>query len=96
MLLVIHITLASAIVESGLTAFGLELSQTQITHFSRAFEGHAALVLGENFVILRWDHLVLAFNPTEAGEQKVFNRRKINSHFLLLLRCQRSCGALRC
>jgi hypothetical protein len=42
-------------------------------------------VLGEDFVVLRWDHLVLAFYAAEAGEKKVFDLTKINSHDTLLL-----------
>jgi hypothetical protein len=31
-------------------------------------------MLVEDLVVLRRDLLVLAFNPTETGEEKVFNR----------------------
>jgi hypothetical protein len=31
-------------------------------------------MLGEDFIVLRRDLLVLAFNATETGQEKVFNR----------------------
>ena len=80
MLLVVHKTLTSAVVESGLAAFSLQLREAQIPHFSGTFQRHLGVMLGEDLVVLRWDHLVLAFNTTQAGEEQVFNSRKINSH----------------
>ena len=88
MLLVIDVTLASAVVESGLAAFSLQLSKTQETHFRSALKRHFGIVFRENLVVLRRDHLILAFNPTETGEEKVFDGTKINSHWSLLLKRQ--------
>ena len=73
MLLVVHITLTSAVVEGGLAAFGLQLGKTEVAHFSGTLQRQLGVMLGEDFVVLRWDHLVLAFNPPQAGEQKVLN-----------------------
>ena len=72
-LLIVDVTLTSVVVESGLTTFSLELGKTQEAHFSGALKRHLGIMLGEDLVVLRRDLLVLAFNPTEAGEQKVFN-----------------------
>ena len=74
MLLVVNVTLTSAVIKGSLTAFGLKLSETQETHLSGALQSHLRLMLRKDLVVLRWDHLVLAFNPTESGEQKVLNR----------------------
>jgi len=73
MLLVIHITLTSTVVEGSLATFGLQLSETEVTHFSGTFERQLRIMLREDLVVLRWDHLVLAFYAPQAGEQKVFN-----------------------
>ena len=73
MLLVVDVTLTSIVVESSLTAFGFQLSVAEEAHFSGAFQSHFRVVLGEDFVVLCRNLLVLAFNSTEAGEQKVFD-----------------------
>ena len=72
-LLIVNEALTSTVVEGSLTTFGFELGEAKITHFSGALQGHFRIVLGEDLVVLRWDHLILAFNPTEAGEQEVFD-----------------------
>ena len=73
MLLVVDITLTSAVVESGLAAFGLKLREAQIPHFGGTFQSHARLMLGENLVVLRRNLLVLAFNAAKSRQEKVFN-----------------------
>ena len=85
MLLVIDVAFASAVIESGLAAFRLQLCETEVTHFSCAFQRHLRVMLREDFVVLRRNLFVLADHPTEAGEEQVFNSRKINSHWSLLL-----------
>ena len=84
MFLVVNVTLTGAVVESGLTAFSLQLGKTQEAEFRRALKRQLRIVLREDFVVLRRDHLILAFDTTKARQEKVFDSRKINSHCSLL------------
>ena len=61
------------VVERGLATFSLQLRKAKVAHLGSTLESHLGIVLREDFVVLRRDHLVLAFNATEAGEEKVFN-----------------------
>ena len=78
--LVVHKTLTSARVERSLTTFGLQLREAQIPHLGGTLEGHLRIVLGEHLVVLRRDHLILAFDTAKAGQEKILNGTKINSH----------------
>ena len=74
MLLVVDKTLTSAVVECGLATFGFQLREAQEAHFCGALKRHLGVVLREDFIVLRWDHLVLAFDTTQAWQEKVFDR----------------------
>ena len=74
MLLVVDKPFTSAVVEGGLATFSLQLREAEEPHFGGAFESQFRVVLRENPVVLRRDHLVFAFNATQARQEKVFNR----------------------
>jgi hypothetical protein len=70
-LLVVDVALAGAVVELRLTAFGLQLRESEVAHFGGTLKGQLRVELREDFIPLSGDLFVLACNATESRQEQV-------------------------
>jgi hypothetical protein len=78
--LIVDEAFASAGVERGLAAFGLQLREAEEPHFSGALQRHLRIVLREDLVVLRRNLLVLAFDAAQTRQEQVFDGCEIDCH----------------
>ena len=72
-LLVVDKPLTGRVVELRLTAFGLQLRESQVPHFGGALEGQFGVELGENLVVLAWNLLIFSCYAAQSRQEQIFD-----------------------